>query len=91
MKLLSKDLLREYGFYDDVKKSGVIVEVFTRDGFDIVIKEGGLFFYSNLGIDYPLKDLTALRKLFKEVKRQELTALYLFLFFSKADFNHIVC
>lgn len=75
MKLLTKDILREYGFADDVAKSNVMVEVMTRDGFDILIKENGLFFYSNFGIDYPLKDLTTLRKVFKEAKSKELTAV----------------
>lgn len=75
MKLLTKDILREYGFADDVTKSNVMVEVMTRDGFDILIKENGLFFYSNFGIDYPLKDLTTLRKVFKEAKSKELTAV----------------
>jgi hypothetical protein len=75
MKLLSKDILREYGFSDDVPKSNALVEVMNREGFDVLIKEDGLFFYSNFGIDYPLKDLTTLRKLFKEVKNIELTAL----------------
>ena len=72
MKLLSKDILREYGFAADVTKSNVMVEVMTRDGFDILIKENGLFFYSNFGIDYPLKDLTTLRRVFKEVKGKDL-------------------
>ena len=75
MKLLTKDILREYGFADDVAKSNVMVEVMTRDGFDILIKENGLFFYSNFGIDYPLKELTTLRKVFKEGKSKELTAV----------------
>jgi hypothetical protein len=73
MKLLSKDILREYGFSDDVTKSNALVEVMNREGFDVLIQEGGLFFYSNFGIDYPLKDLTALRKVFKEAKSKELT------------------
>ena len=72
MKLLSKDILREYGFVDDASKSNVQAEVMTREGFNIIIKEGGLFFYSNFGIDYPLKDLTTLRKVFKEAKSKEL-------------------
>jgi len=63
---------KHYGFFDDVTKSNVLVEVMTREGFDILIKENGLFFYTNLGIDYPLKDLTTLRKFFKEVKSKEL-------------------
>jgi len=72
MKLLSKDLLREYGFIDDINKSNSGIEVMAKDQFEIVIKENNSFYYSNLGIDYPLKDIAALRKLYKEVKRMEL-------------------
>jgi hypothetical protein len=35
--------------------------------FDIVFNEEK-YYYSNLGIDSPLTDLTALRKFYKEVK-----------------------
>lgn len=71
MKLLSKDLLLEYGFIENSEKTTAWTEVMTRENIDIVIKEGR-FFYSNLGIEYPLKDLTALRKFYKELKSQEL-------------------
>lgn len=71
MKLLSKDLLQEYGFTENIVKTNAWIEVMTRDDLDIVIKEGR-FFYSNLGIDYPLKDLAGLRKFCKELRNQDL-------------------
>ena len=72
MKLLSKDILHEYGFAENELKSDNKKEVLTKDNFDIVLKDGN-YYYSNLGIDYPLKDLTALRKFYKEVKNRELS------------------
>ena len=72
MKLLSKDILYEYGFAENEMKTDSKKEVLTRDNFDIVFKDGN-YYYSNLGIDYPLKDLTTLRKFYKEVKNCELT------------------
>ncbi|PBQ30471.1 hypothetical protein CNR22_01375 [Sphingobacteriaceae bacterium] len=71
MKLLSKDVLQEYGFSENIQKTNSWIEVMSRDNVDIVIKEGN-FYYSNLGIDYPLKDLAALRKFYKEIKNQDL-------------------
>jgi hypothetical protein len=72
MKLLSEDLLKEYGF---VEKPHIanrsIIKVMTRDNIDIIIKEDGIC-YSNMGFDYPLKDIAALRKLYKELKSQDL-------------------
>jgi hypothetical protein len=72
MKLLSKDLLLEYGFIEDKNKAKNNTTVMTRDNLDIVIKDDGAICYSNMGFDYPLKDMAALRKLYKEVKSQEL-------------------
>jgi len=74
MKLLSKDVLQEYGFSENTGKTNGWIEVMTRDNVDIVIKDGN-FFYSNLGIDYPLRDLAGLRKFYKEVKNQDLKPL----------------
>ena len=71
MKLLSKDLLQEFGFSENLEKMYGGIEVMTRDNVDIVIKEGN-FYYSNLGIDYPIRDLAALRKFYKEIKNQDL-------------------
>jgi hypothetical protein len=75
MKLLSKELLKEYGFVMDMDKSDSRVALMRMKDFEIIIKEGGNFYYSNLGIDYPLKDLAGLRKLFKEVKGRDLKVI----------------
>ena len=72
MKLLSKDLLLEYGFTEDNSKVKHKTTVMTRDNLDIVIKDDGSIYYSNMGFDYPLKDIASLRKLYKEVRSQEL-------------------
>ena len=46
----------------------------TRDNFDVVIKEDGIY-YSSVGIDYPLRDSAALRKFYKENKKVDLKPL----------------
>ncbi len=74
MKLLSEDLLKEYGFIENPLKSNRIIKVMTRDDFDIVIRADGIY-YSNMGIDYPLKDIAALRKLYKENRKQDLKTI----------------
>ncbi len=71
MKILTEDLLREYGFIDNPSKSSTRIKIMTRNDFDISIKTDGIY-YSNLGFDYPLRDTAALRKLYKEVKNEEL-------------------
>lgn len=72
MKLLSKNLLMEYGFAESKVKTNNINEVMTRNEVDIIIKDGVSFFYSKMGTDYPLKDIAALRKLYKELKSEDL-------------------
>ncbi|MDO8999682.1 MAG: hypothetical protein Q7W45_07955 [Bacteroidota bacterium] len=72
MKLINKDLLLEYGFIQDKTKSKNGLTVLTKAKVDIIIKNDGTVWYSNLGIDYPLKDLSALRKLYKEIRNTEL-------------------
>ena len=67
MKILTEELLREYGFMDNPSKSSTRVKIMTRNEFDVSIKIDGIY-YSNLGFDYPLKDTATLRKVFKEVK-----------------------
>jgi predicted solute-binding protein len=74
MKLLSKEVLQEYGFIENPDKTTIELEVLTRDKIDIVIKQGD-FYYSNMGFDYPIKDVTALRKLYKELRREDLKPL----------------
>ena len=74
MKLLSEDLLKEYGFVQNVEKSNPHVKVMSREKIDIVIKNDGIY-YTNMGFDYPLRDIAALRKLYKEVRSEELKPL----------------
>lgn len=75
MKLLSEDLLKEYGFSENPLKSNRnVIKVMTRHKIDIVVRNDGIF-YSNMGIDYPLKDTAALKKLYKELRREDLKPL----------------
>lgn len=76
MKLLSEDLLREYGFMDNPAKSSTKIKVMTRNEFDVNIKIDGIY-YSNLGFDYPLRDTATLRKVYKEVRKEELKQINL--------------
>jgi hypothetical protein len=71
MKILTEDLLREYGFMDNPSKSSTRIKVMSRNEFDVSIKIDGIY-YSNLGFDYPLRDTATLRKVYKEVKNEEL-------------------
>jgi len=71
MKILTEDLLREYGFIDNPGKSSTRVKVMSRNEFDVSIKLDGIY-YTNLGFDYPLRDAATLRKVYKEVKNEEL-------------------
>lgn len=71
MKLLNEDILKEYGFMENVDKSTANVKLFTRDKIDIAIKSDGIY-YTNMGFDYPLIDTAALRKLYKEVRNEDL-------------------
>lgn len=71
MKLLTEDILREYGFIDNPLKSSTSIKVMTFNEFNVNIKHDGIY-YSNLGFDYPLKDTATLRKVYKEVKKEEL-------------------
>jgi hypothetical protein len=71
MKILTEDLLREYGFMNNPSKSSTRIKVMSRNEFDVSIKIDGIY-YSNLGFDYPLRDTAALRKIYREVKYEEL-------------------
>ncbi len=71
MKILTEDLLREYGFMDNPSKSSTRVKVMSRNEFDVSLKIDGIY-YTNLGFDYPLRDTAALRKIYREVKCEEL-------------------
>ncbi|MES2514720.1 MAG: hypothetical protein V4580_11275 [Bacteroidota bacterium] len=75
MKLLTEDLLKEYGFTEKPHNSTRhIVKIMSRDKMDVVIRDDGIY-YSNLGIDYPIRDTSGLRKLYKELKGEELKAV----------------
>lgn len=71
MKLLSEDLLKEYGFIENIDKSKPNAKIMSREKIDITIKNDGIY-YTNMGFDYPLKDIAGLRKLYKELKSEEL-------------------
>lgn len=73
--ILNSELLATYGFKINEKKSKERLTVFYKDKFEVVLVDDGSLFYSNLGFDYPLKDLAALKKLYKEVRREELKPL----------------
>lgn len=70
---LTKDILEEYGFKIDDSKTKDRLMVLVRDRVEIVIVDDGTVMYSNMGFDYPLLDLLALKKLYKELRRTELT------------------
>lgn len=69
---ITAELLLELGFRLNESKSKNRLNVYTRNRFEVVIVDDGSAFYSNLGFDYPVKDLQALKKLYKEVRRAEL-------------------
>jgi hypothetical protein len=71
MKLLNEYILKEYGFIENVDKSTSSIKIMTREKIDIAIKTDGIY-YTNLGFDYPLRDTASLRKLYKELRREDL-------------------
>jgi SiaC family regulatory phosphoprotein len=75
MKLLSIELLIEYGFVRDELKSDVSSTVLVRNNFEVILRRDGTCYYRNIGIDYPLNDLTTLKKVYKEAKKEELTII----------------
>jgi hypothetical protein len=73
MKLINQDILVEYGFVkNDVKSKDNNNIIMTRAKVDIVLKPDGTVWYSNMGFDYPIKDVSALRKLYKELRNTDL-------------------
>jgi hypothetical protein len=69
---LTKEVLQEYGFKIVEAKSKDRITVFSKNKVEIVLVDDGTVLYSNMGFDYPLKDLAALKKLYKELRREEL-------------------
>lgn len=69
---LTTEVLERFGFKIIESKSKDRLTVFTKNNFEIVRVDDGTVLYSNLGFDYPIKDLDALKKLYKEVRREEL-------------------
>ncbi len=75
MKLLSEDLLKEFGFIEDASnKQPDELKVMTKGKINLVMRADGIF-YRNMGFFYPLKDLAALRKLYKEIMSENLKPL----------------
>ena len=71
--LLSEIQLKEYGFIENSTK--IIpnsIKVMTRDNINLVIRHDGVY-YNNMGFDYPLNDTTALKKIYKELRSEELS------------------
>ncbi|MCD6017696.1 MAG: hypothetical protein K0S53_817 [Bacteroidetes bacterium] len=75
MNTLSVTTLNQFGFMEDSMKSNQIIKVFTKDKLEIILKDNS-FYYSNMGIDYPLNDLSALKKLYKENRKTELKPVF---------------
>lgn len=71
-ELLTKDILKAYGFQFVESKSKNKISVFTKNKIDIVITDEGSVYYSNMGFDYILRDLYDLKKLYKELRREDL-------------------
>ncbi|MCU0359610.1 MAG: hypothetical protein MUF75_02655 [Bacteroidia bacterium] len=76
MKLLCKIVLEEYGFIELPENIGPDV-IMAKDNFNLTLKPDGACHYLNLGINYPVKDLAGLKKLYKEVKGMELSEIKL--------------
>lgn len=71
MKLICKEVLLEHGFSALPENSGPNL-IMLKGNFKLTIKPDGSCIYINTGVEYPLKDLAALKKLYKEVKSEEL-------------------
>lgn len=52
----------------------LLIKVMSEDNIDISIKKNEIY-YTNMGFDYPLRDTAALRKLYKEVRSEELKSI----------------
>jgi NACalpha-BTF3-like transcription factor len=70
--LLNIEILTQLGFKVYNTKATERVIIMKKDEFEIVILDDNSIFYSNLGFYYPIKDLDALKKLYKEARREDL-------------------
>lgn len=75
MKLLCDHILKEYGFIEDRLNSTIQVTIYCRDHFEIIFKKGQ-YFYAKTSGDSPVRDLSELKKLYKENKQADLTPIY---------------
>lgn len=73
MEKLTKEVLQDYGFKIVELKSKDRVTVFSKERVELALVDDGTVLYSKMGFDYPLADLAALKKLYKELRRTELT------------------
>lgn len=69
---LNKALLSTLGFKKNELRSKERLTVMTKNNFELVIVDDGTVLYTQAGFDHPIKDLAALQKLYKEVKREDL-------------------
>lgn len=74
-KGINNDILESYGFKKVEAKSKDRIQVFTKSKIDIILSDDGSVYYSNMGFDYILKTEADLKKLYKELRREELTKL----------------
>lgn len=74
MKLICKSVLIEYGFTELTENSGPDM-IMAKTNFKLTFKPDGSCHYSNLGIHYVIKDLSGLKKLYKEVKCEDLKVI----------------
>lgn len=65
-------LLREYGFTETVNRERTQGIAMTKNNFTVILKEDGECYFFSMGIAYPLKDLAALKKFYKEARGEEL-------------------
>ena len=71
-KKLNQEIIEAYGFKKVEEKSKDCIQVFTFNKVDLVLSDDGSVYYSNMGFDYMLKDEDDLKKLYKELRREEL-------------------
>lgn len=55
-------------------KTNSNMKVMVRDEMEIVINHDSIY-YTNMGFDYPVRDIAGLKKLYREVKYEELKPL----------------